>query len=303
MTITFLKKAGDMQALNKSIKFLLHQHLNGPDKARPLHRVHASEMTREGGLCPRYYALHDVTKKKPKDSWLSTSEQVTFHIGRVLQDAVVNWFADMGKAVCHWKCVGCGRLHEFQQRPQRCEICGVHRFLPEEARFESAKTGASCGVDMLLSLGDQKLRPVELKTMAPDTFKALAAPLAEHRLRTNLYLRIIAESAHPWSDLVDTKRATVFYISKGGYGCFDPQLKTWGLKEQFSPFKEFDVVRNDADTEEMSARAEMIKQFREGAIGMPCGVCATALSKRAQSCSYKAACFSGEHPPERQWTK
>ena len=92
MAITFLKKAKDLMP-ERSIKYLLHSHLNGPDPARPLSRVHASELTKEDGLCPRFYALHDVTKRKPKDGWLNTSEQVTFHIGRVLQDCAPDYAA------------------------------------------------------------------------------------------------------------------------------------------------------------------------------------------------------------------
>ena len=42
---------------------------------------------------------------KGKDRWLTTSETVTFDMGRDLEKRVVNAFADMGKAVCHWKCV------------------------------------------------------------------------------------------------------------------------------------------------------------------------------------------------------
>ena len=298
----FLKKVKDASAPERSIKYLLHSHLNGPEKARPLSRMHASELTKPEGLCPRMYALADVTKIKPKDGWLTTSQEVTFHMGRVLQDSVVNWFADMGRAVCHWKCVACGHLQEFTKRPLKCATCGVSKFQPIEVRFESAVNGASCGVDMLLSLGENKLRPVELKTMDKDEFRLLMAPLAEHKWRTNLYLRIISESAHSWSNLVNTDKATIFYISKGGYGCADPQLKAWGIKEQYSPFKEFDIGRDDAQTDELAKRAKVVKDFRDGKVGMPCGLCPTALAKRAISCSLKGACFSGDHPPVYDWS-
>src|SRR5262245_20381392 len=99
MPITFLKKAKDLHPVH-SLKYLLHNHLTGFDPARPLIRVHASEMTKDS-FCPRMYALADKTKLKQKDQWLKTSEQVTYELGRQLQDSVVNWFADMGKAFCH----------------------------------------------------------------------------------------------------------------------------------------------------------------------------------------------------------
>ena len=281
----------------RSIKFLLHKHLSGPETARPLSRIHASELTKPDGLCARMYALSDVTKTKPKDGWLTTSEQVTFGMGRHLQDDVVNWFADMGKAVGHWRCVACNSLHEFCKRPLGCKVCGTKVFKPGEVRFESAKNGASCGIDTLLALGELKLRPVEIKTMDKDQFKALVAPLAEHRLRTNLYLRLIDESDSPWSNLVATDVATVLYVSKGGYGCADPQLKTWGLSDGFSPFKEFDIQRHDADTNVLATTSKQVKDFRSGKIGMPKGICTTAMSKRAIACPRKGVCFSGEYPP------
>lgn len=300
MAVTFLKKAKELVPAN-SIRYLLHKHLSGYDPARPLSRIHASELTRAEGFCPRFYALHDVTKSKPKDRYLTTSEHMTFQIGRDEERNVVNWFAEMGKAICHWKCVACGSQHEFCFRPKACGTCGCRVLEPKEVRFESAANGASCGVDMLLAMGHPLLRPVELKTMDKDEFKALKAPLAEHRWRTNLYLRLIDESDHPWSKQVATDRATIVYISKGGYGVLDPELAKWGLFEKFSPFKEYEIVRDDSQTDDLVARAQAVTDFRKKKAGMPCGICPTALSKRAAGCPMKKHCFSGAYPPEHDW--
>jgi hypothetical protein len=297
MAMTFIKSATDGADV-KSLRYWLHRHLGGPQPARSLQRVHASALTKPEGMCPRYYALMDVTKSKPKPEWLSTSENITFTLGRWMQDQIVEWFADMDKAICHWKCVSCGNTHEFTLRPLHCKTCGEKNFKPIEVRFESAVTGASCGVDMLVSMGEPKLRPVEIKTIRPEDFKGLVAPLAEHKLRTNLYLRIIEESGNK---NVATDRATVLYVTKGGYGCADDTLKGVGINDRFSPFKEFTVKRNDADTERVSSRAQVVKQFREGKVGMPHGICPTAMSKRAFSCSMKDVCFSGSQPPVYDW--
>ena len=159
----------------------------------------------------------------------------------------------------------------------------------------------------MLALGEPKLRAIEIKTIDKDMFKdkhtkkELVAPLAEHKLRTALYLRIIAESGHPWSSLVSTDAATILYVSKGGYGCQDLTLKSWGLKEQFTPFKEFTVKRDDKMTESVSRRAQVIKHFRDGKVGMPCGVCPTAFAKRAQFCAQRSPCFSGEYLAQYDW--
>lgn len=300
MTLSFAKKAKDFLP-TKSLKYMLHHHLSGYEPARPLSKVHASALTKPEGFCPRYYALHDVLSAKPKDEWLSTSERVTYDMGRDLQDRIVHHFADQGKAIGHWRCMACSKLHEFCKRPAKCVNCGCRGFRPEEVRFESASTGASCGIDMLLSNGEAKLQPVEIKTMDKEQFKGLVAPLAEHKLRTNLYLRIIAESEHNWSSLVNTQKAKVLYTSKGGFGCADPELKKWGLSDQYSPFKEYEIIRSDNATEELALRAKTVKDFRDGKIGMPCGICPTAMVKRAMYCTMKKACFSGEHPPQHDW--
>ena len=301
MAITFLRKIKDILPV-KDIRYLLHDHLHVRDPHRGVATVHASELTKpDREFCPRFYALADVTKAKLPDGWVSTSESVTFFLGRVLQDAVVTWFAEMGRAVGHWKCVSCNQLHEFQARPVKCVSCGCRVFKPEEVRFVSAKSGASCGVDMLINTGKPLLTPVEIKTMDKDEFKALLAPLAEHRLRTALYLRIIAESEHHWKNRVDTTMAHVLYVSKGGYGCADPQLKAWGLYEHFSPFKRFEVPRNDKLVEPQSRLARVVKQFRGGKVGMPAGVCATAFTKRAKQCPLCKACFSGQYVPVHHW--
>ncbi|WP_266032523.1 hypothetical protein [Brucella intermedia] len=300
MAVSFLKTAKKAMP-TMGVKFLLHKHLSGWDPARPISRIHASDLTKEGGICPRFYALHDLSGAKPKDGWLTTSERMTFQIGRDQERNIVLWFAEMERAICHWKCANCGTQHDFTLRPKGCSKCGCRWLEPREVRFESAECGASCGVDMLVKLNQPKLRIVELKTMDKDEFKSLKAPLAEHQWRTNLYLRLVSESTHPWAKQVDTAEATIMYISKGGYGCADPDPEKWGLFEKFSPFKEFTVKRDDKLTDELVARAKAVTDFRKKKVGVPCGVCSTAMSKRAAKCTRKKECFSGEYPATYDW--
>lgn len=298
--MSFAKKASDL-ADTSSLRFQLHQHFSGPEKARPLHNVHASALTKAEGFCPRYYAIHDVTNAKLKNEWLSTSEAVTFAMGHGLQDTVAHAFADMGKAIGDWVCNGCSHRHEFRLRPDKCVKCGCKSMKAEEMRFVSATSGASCGIDLLISRGHKKLLPVEIKTMDKDEFRKLTAPLQEHRLRTTYYLRLIAESDDPRAKTVETQEARILYTSKGGYGCAAPDLVGMGLYDKFSPFKEYVVTRNDKLTDGLHQRAKVVKDFREGKVGMPCGICPTALSKRALGCEFKTKCFSGAHPPEYNW--
>ena len=296
------KKANDGIPVN-SLKYLLHRHMSGWDDPRSLKTIHASELTKETGFCPRYSALHDQLKPTQQGSWITTSERMTYDIGHMVQAKVIDYLADMNKAICHWKCYGCSYLHSFTTRPTKCSNpnCGSHKFEAVEVRFTSAISGASGGIDILAQLGDGKLTPVEIKTIAPDDFKALVAPLAEHKQRTSLYLRIIAESDHNWSKLVSTSRAVVLYVSKGGYGVADEAPKKWQLTDRFSPFKEFEVKRDDSLTDEASRRSKVVKDFRAGNVGMPHGICSTAMSKRATMCRLKSQCFSGDFPPTYDW--
>ena len=297
----FMKKLNHFVP-TRDLKYLLHQHLNEKEVHRGIENVHASEVTKEG-FCPRFYALADETKAKLPSEWVNTAEQVTFRIGRELQDAIVNWFADMGRALGHWKCLSCGKQHEFCKRPLKCDKCGCRAFKPEEVRFISAVTGVSGGIDMLVELGNPLLRIVEIKTMDKDIFKALVAPLAEHRQRTALYLRLVQESTQPWAKRVDKKHADIIYVSKGGYGVQDDELKTWGLMESFSPFKRYTIKHDAADNDEICRVAKVVSDFRKGDVGMPEGICDTMLEKRAKACSQCKVCFSGDYPAEYAWIK
>lgn len=282
------------------LKYLLHKYLTGFDQHRGYRRIHASEMTKEGGICPRLYALADVVEFELPERAMTTSEEVTFEIGRMVQDKVVHWYSDMGKAISNWKCLSCETVVEFSPRPDACK-CGCKAFKPEEPRFTSKVSGASCGIDMLYVRGDGKWEIVEIKTIDKDEFKKLVAPLAEHRMRTNFYMRIVAESGHPMASKIHQQRGRVLYVSKGGYGAKDDDIRKWGIPEYFSPFKQFDVSRVDAQTHEMVRRGKAVADFRAGRAGMPCGVCKTAFTDRAKECPAKKPCFSGKYPAENDW--
>ena len=220
--MTFIQKAKALD-YTKSVKYLLHDHLDRPG-ARPRQEdVHASELTKDEEVCPRKYALSDATKPKPRTRWLSTSENVTFH--------------DRAGAAGHRR--ASVRRHGQGHRPLALSVvqlparvpdppagsatCGVKVFKAEEVRFESAVSGASCGIDLLLALGRaqaearSRSRPCD-----KDQFKdALVAPLAEHKLRTTYICASSLRAIIPGRAMVSTDAATILYVSKGGYGCQD----------------------------------------------------------------------------------
>lgn len=296
-----MKIAKSMQGDKKEnqLSYHLHKTLTHSSPGRSHKVVHASSLTQEDekAFCPRQYALMDILKVKPKDEFLTTSLEVTFELGRQLQDSLVNWMADIGMAITDWKCLSCGCLHEFMRRPVFCSSCGCQAFRPEEHRFKSEKTGASSGIDMMWNNGQMlKNQIVEIKTIDKDKFKSLAAPLAEHRLRTNLYMRIVDESDNVYKDRVNTQEAKIFYISKGAYGCKSDKPKEWGIQgDTFSPFKEFTVTRDDSQTDEMSYFAQRLLEYRKGEKGIPLGICPNSFCKKASGCPVLKECFSNKY--------
>ena len=213
MAMTFLKKVEKLDKL-KSVKYHLHATwgITSPTGRRT---VHASEVTKEDELCPREYALTDLTKKKPARHYLSTSENVTYTMGRVLQDSWSNWFADMGKAICHWKCMGCGNCTSSRAGRSSARAATFSAFKPVEVRFQSAlsrafRAASTCWLPWARrSSGRSRSRPWR------DQFKTLVAPLAEHKLRTNLlsadHRRVRPLRGRRWSA---ASGRPVLYISK-----------------------------------------------------------------------------------------
>lgn len=310
--LTFLKKNVD-RVKSRTARYYLHQYHQGYDPARPLINIHASELTKPD-FCPRYYALAGELDYKPPNKWLTTSEQITFRMGRDHEKNIVMDFANMGRAYCHWECKVCGHVEPFQLLPDdACTGCGrkvLHDgtpvWKPKEPRAVSTKTGASCGLDMVLNLDRPLLVIHEVKTMDKDEFKALKGPLAEHRERTNFYMRIVDEadeSEFPWKTKIDLQEAWIIYTTKGGYGCIDPSVSEQGITEKFTPFKEYKITRDDKATNHLAKAAKQVTDYRLGKGGMPEGICAHILDKNAAGCGLKKPCFSGNYPVGKKHAK
>ena len=279
-----------------SLKVLLHRQLARMEPPRSMATLHASEVTKSE-FCARRSAIMLASGVRAGDEYLSGSMAMTFQIGRDVQDHIVSAAADAGIAVGHWRCVACNRLHEFCKRPVECHKCTRRTFTPVEVRFKSEVSGISGGFDMIMSTGLPKLRLVEIKTMAPIEFQALVLPLAEHKLRTALYLRIAAESANPLSQHIDQNEALVLYVSKGGFGHADPALTQLLPRERHSPFKEFVVKRDDAMTQPTVDAAMALTGWRTGVSGMPTPRCHKPTDKLAQWCPVAQYCFGSVFPP------
>lgn len=302
MGFTFLKKAAQPPI---SVKFMLHRQLAGTEEPRSHFPLRASDTTKkEAEFCPREHALLDLGAGAKKGQFIGTSLRYTFDHGRSTEERIRNEYL-RSRAVGWWKCGVCSNVvKQLTKAPQyKCQNCGWgHLWTYQEVNMESAYSGINCHLDLLLETGRPKLRIVEVKSMAPDEFKTLAAPLGEHRQRTSLYLQLTDDSSWAPSERIDTTEASILYASKA-FGIKDTSLKEEGIKDAaFSPFKEFLIKRNDTLSQTIVSKARMLKLWREDrSIGFPAGVCANGLSKRSLGCGACGACFSGKYQGNLTW--
>lgn len=285
-----------------SIKFMIHRRLAGWEKPRSHSTIHASDLMKASEFCPREMALLDMNLGKKKDSYVGTALRITFDHGKDTEHRVRNdWLRDV--VVGYWTCNVCGNEHGvFGKVPKvKCK-CGHHRWDYTEPRFTSKENGVSGGLDFLADVGEAKLRIVEIKTLDKDEHKKLVAPLAEHKFRTSLYMRLVEESDHDLAGRVNLARANILYISKS-YGFKDLTLKENGIPDSpFSPFKEFEIARDDTSSDVPLAKARVLTAWRkDDSIGMPAGVCTNLMCSRAGQCPVASACFSSKYPAKVTW--
>lgn len=275
------------------LSFHLHRHVAGGRPGRALKRIHASDVT-EKNWCPRRHALYLATETNPPDEFLGTSRNLAYEVSSAMARTVIRWAADAGIARGDWSCLRCGKMSNYGPRPITCD-CGADRFWYHEHRFRSAVSGISGGMDLGVALPHlTKHRIVELKAYADDGFKKMKKPMPEHLKRTNLYLRLIEESDDPVRHQIDTKKAIILYMTKGGFGV-KKQIAEWGIRDiPWSPFKEFTISRDDEETEEMSVRATSLTEWMAGGETFPGGICKSNLDSIAQKCPMHEVCFSGK---------
>ena len=284
------------------IRTLLHSQIAGWEKARDHKMLHASDITQED-WCPRAWALMDATSKNFPDQFIPTSLRVTFDYGNHLEDSIQNnYLRDYIRG--KWICQSCGTQKLGGYPEEKCGREGITcRFKYGQIRIRSPISDVSCELDGLLD-DEGMLRLIEIKTMVKDDFKNLQAPLQEHRIRTCVYLRCLAEANS--GKRIHLDAAILLYVCKG-YGVKDELLKAamvdQGISDwAFTPYKSYTIKRYDESVEHLWAKAMPLKRFRGGG-PMPCGVCVNAMSKKAKDCPVVKECFSGTFPGMTTWLK
>lgn len=284
MTISWLKNKLSATPTSKSVIDILKKNMGGWEKARDHTTVHASDITKEG-FCPRQLALLDITKKTKKDQYINTALRATFDVGNMTSDLFrERWAGDAAHGF--WACRTCGTKSKFGTKPTH--NCSSHPsvWTYVEPQFFSTKYQISGSIDVLLDLEEPKLVVTELKIMSPTEFEKLAAPLSEHRIRTNLYMELIEGSDSPLKERINLTEAKVVYVSRA-FGKKNPETG------EILPFREFTVKRDSAGLAPYFAKATEVRVFKEQGV-LPVAICNTAMDTNAKNCSVCAECFSGK---------
>lgn len=295
MALSFIKSSLKMvepevklEGDDKALKHLLHESMAGWEPARDHSQVHASDLTKPD-FCPREFCLCDTTGKKPKGQFIGTSLRATFDLGKALQELLNHkWGAKWCMGT--WKCLHCGSVYKFCHKPEACDDCLRHDFQYFEELFIH-KYGFTGSLDYIFHNWVGPCKVTEVKTIVKDDFKKLVAPLAEHRLRTVLYLEMALEDKTR-GKFFNKEEASVLYICKG-FGAADGSLKEAGLSDSgFSPFKEYIVKRDPELVAPIIEKGKQVYDFRKGGV-LPARICPTSLCKRAKDCPVRVQCWVG----------
>ena len=304
---TVMSKAYQKKKKGKTpLRYELHKSMAKEEPGRSYRVVHASDVTNPmKKFCPRENVLKRLEKVPTPTEFVTTSERVVFDHGNAWNQRIAHYFVGAGKhprgmTIGDWICPACNKEFKFQRRPMHCNECGIPGKLLtyEEVRVVSQYSGISCGLDLLLDVGEESLLLVENKTLEKNEFKNLSKPSAEHLTRTQLYMRCLSEAEQTEVvKSINPNRSVILYSVKGGYGFIDNDLKKQSFQDgPYSPFKEFEITRDDESLDNMVESARLVELFKkEGKI--PLGVCVNSFDKRAKSCPMFDACFSTKYPP------
>ena len=294
----FLKRSVDRVG-KLIIKDLLHAKVGGNEPARGQVTIHASDLTKQNnqwgvGYCPREVRLREVVENAPRrpPQFLPVATYVTFNEGRDKQKRLnEDWLVDIMYG--DWQCLSCGEYRKACKKPPvECDD-HLHVWQYEEWRVLDYRSKTSGGIDAIVDVGREKLLIIECKIMKSDDFKALVAPLSEHRVRTRLYLRQIAGSHQKFAKKIETDYGIILYIMRG-HGCKQDDGK-------ISPFKEYVVERADAEVQHYLGMAHALTLSRQDDKLFPAGVCANQMDPRAKKCPLAKTCFSTKFTGNISW--
>lgn len=262
----------------------LQESLRGYKKPRSWETIHASDVAKQD-YCPRAVILTERLGVARKDEFIGTALQATFDVGNsVAQLIAEKWLVK--RAVGNWECQKCGVRRLFCKKPPQCPNHPGDYWRYEEYVFVDPVTKVSGSIDLLLEVGEPKLILYELKIMKAEDHEKLVAPLAEHRIRTSLYLGLVERSDDPNAAFVNTSFGGILYTSRG-HGKMD---KDFG---EVLPFKEFFVKKDDESNSALLAKGGKVTSSRKDG-SVPERICTSVLSPFAKNCPVSGECFKCE---------
>jgi hypothetical protein len=273
-----------------SIVGRLLENLGGKRPGRSRSTIHASDITKPD-FCPRAWAFGDIEGKTATPEYLAPAMEATFNLGLMTAKTLIEqWAGDY--AIGNWICIRCGEQRVMVSKPNTHPGCHnslvPHIWEYKEVVIDAPEYGVSGSIDVLFDVGVPQVMITELKIKDKDLWESLKFPEPEHRLRTNLYMHLIANSTHPFKDRFNLHEARVLYVSRG-YGKMNQE---WN---QVLPFKEYVIERDGGDLAGVLGRAKELNVFRNTKV-MPTGICPTAFDKYAKKCQSCKECFSGIWP-------
>ena len=262
---------------------MIYRRIDGHNDHRMDGLIHASSATGEKRFCPRAFFLQTYLSVPPKEERVHPLLKLTFDQGKDKQWRLNNeYLRDVMVGI--WRCPSCGVETRIQKAPknQPCNCTADYEY--EEVTWRHQHTLLTGSTDMLIEVDPtSKLLMVEVKIIAPDEFKKLKMPLAEHTWRTQLYLHLIANSTRPEREWVNTDFAHVLYCCRS-YGA--------KINGRMMAHREFRVTRDDEAIKNVMGSVWDASKAVE-AKEAPQGICDSYECKRAQLCSVRDQCFSG----------
>lgn len=238
--------------------------------------VHVSELVsnfcgRRTLLMDRYGIEHHVSRP---------GAQVTFALGRAIErhvrELLINHYG-VQRFVGRWECL-CGDVElEESGEPDAddCPRCGEAPHFYRELTLHLPAQRVLGNPDMIFVCDDGYYLPIEIKSMARNSWRELQRPVVEHQLQVLMYRRMLEGLGHPTRDY-----GVVIYVCKDHVGEFNRPYKEFRAEQATWGGHVEDMLRRAQETREARDRGELVPR-----------ICENDRCTMARSCPAAHLCF------------
>lgn len=238
--------------------------------------------------CIRMHVIGSQNKLEYR-SIVGFNRQLTFDIGHAMHSLIQNssdrYFGKQRRGF--WMCIACETITPFGKPPtEKCSNCGANIDALQYHEYELKLTEPYCisgHPDLFIEPLDapNKIRVVELKTIAGDAFQKLAAPLVEHVYQIHTYMWSCGLKPHELSVLFDDSVGYITYISKKEISGELP-MKTFTVNSELRVLKQIFI------------KLKMYRNaMRKNILPLPLDICSSSGFEhwRAKNCAAKQLCM------------